>query len=108
LTSATDDRTDWERQIAKIETAEAKRGVNTQINQLLTEKVAAASHPYQQLAIPYTSQTKGKSYTEEEDRFLLIHLERHKLGVEGVYELIKKDIVEWPSFRFDWCVCARQ
>lgn len=50
----------------------------------------------------HTAQTKGKTYSEEEDRFMLVRLDHHGYTTEGAYELIKKDILNWDGFRFDW------
>lgn len=52
----------------------------------------------QELHLTY-GQNKGKQYTEEEDRFLLVRLEHWSINREDVYELIKRDAGEWPLFR---------
>ena len=62
----------------------------------------AASH-----GLYLADQTKGKTYTEEEDRFLLVQLNKYGLTSEGVYDKIKKDISNWPAFRFDWFIKSR-
>ena len=62
----------------------------------------------EQLNISYANQTKGKSYSDEEDRFLLVQLSKHGYGVDDVYERIKREICEWPAFRFDWYVTLHQ
>ena len=41
-------------------------------------------------------------YSEEEDRYLLCRLNHYGMRAEDVYERIKKDITEFPVFRFDW------
>jgi SWI/SNF-related matrix-associated actin-dependent regulator of chromatin subfamily A member 5 len=53
------------------------------------------------------STTNKKVYTEEEDRFLLVML--NKYGVEGdlIYEQIRDEIRESPLFRFDWFFLSR-
>jgi hypothetical protein len=60
----------------------------------------------QELHLAY-GQNKGKQYTEEEDRFLLVRLEHWGINREDVYELIKRDAGEWPLFRFDWFLKSR-
>ena len=85
--------------------------------------------PFHQLCIVY-GKSKGKRYTEEEDRFLVCML--HRLGIdrENVYEELRAAIrhvplveaVDWnklslfyvyfenrsnPQFRFDWFLKSR-
>ncbi|KAG2741778.1 slide-domain-containing protein [Suillus brevipes Sb2] len=45
---------------------------------------------------------KGKVYSEEADRYLLCRLNHYGMGADDIYERIKKDIMEFPVFRFDW------
>ncbi|MBW0499315.1 hypothetical protein O181_039030 [Austropuccinia psidii MF-1] len=98
---------DHARFISKIEQAEAKRKKADRTEELLREKIGSVRLPLQNLKIHYVNQTKGKSYSEEEDRFLLVQLHRHGLGREEVYDLIKKDIIDSPLFRFDWFIKSR-
>lgn len=64
--------------------------------------------PLQQLKLNYTvSTTNKKVYTEEEDRFLLVMLDKYGLDREGVYDLIRDEIRESPLFRFDWFFLSR-
>lgn len=60
----------------------------------------------QELELNYPT-TKGKVYSEEEDRYLLCRLNHYGMGVDDVYERIKKDITEFPVFRFDWFFKSR-
>ncbi|KIO28601.1 hypothetical protein M407DRAFT_6651 [Tulasnella calospora MUT 4182] len=53
------------------------------------------------------SQTKGKVYSEEEDRYLLCRLAYYGLESDEVFEKIKRDICEFPVFRFDWFLKSR-
>ena len=50
---------------------------------------------------------KGKIYSEEEDRYLLCRLHHYGLKTDDVYERIKRDITEFPVFRFDWFFKSR-
>lgn len=88
--------------INKIETAEASREKQERQHRLVRAKVDSVAHPFQLLKIQYANQTKGKSYSEEEDRFLLCMLARHGTSDAGTYEIIKREILEFPAFRFDW------
>lgn len=52
----------------------------------------------QEIKLQY-GQNKGKQYNEEEDRFLLVRMHHHGIDREDCYELVKRDIGEWPLFR---------
>jgi SWI/SNF-related matrix-associated actin-dependent regulator of chromatin subfamily A member 5 len=60
----------------------------------------------QELELSYPT-TKGKVYSEEEDRYLLCRLNHYGMRAEDVYERIKKDVTEFPVFRFDWFFKSR-
>jgi SWI/SNF-related matrix-associated actin-dependent regulator of chromatin subfamily A member 5 len=60
----------------------------------------------QELELNYPT-TKGKVYSEEEDRYLLCRLNHYGMRMDEVYERIKKDISEFPVFRFDWFFKSR-
>ena len=60
----------------------------------------------QELELNYPT-TKGKVYSEEEDRYLLCRLSHYGMRTDDVYERIKKDISEFPVFRFDWFFKSR-
>jgi SWI/SNF-related matrix-associated actin-dependent regulator of chromatin subfamily A member 5 len=55
----------------------------------------------QELELNYPT-TKGKVFSEEEDRYLLCRLSHYGMQTEDVYDQTKKDITEFPVFRFDW------
>ncbi|KAL8635470.1 MAG: hypothetical protein Q9226_009354 [Calogaya cf. arnoldii] len=64
--------------------------------------------PLQQLKLNYSvSTTNKKVYTEEEDRFLLVMLDRLGVDGEGIHERIRDEIRESPLFRFDWFFLSR-
>ncbi|CAE6466482.1 unnamed protein product [Rhizoctonia solani] len=97
---------DAERIMQRFEDADAKREKQNVTEDLLRRKVAAYNFPMQELHLNY-NQTKGKIYSEEEDRYLLCRLNHYGLGAEDVYDRIKKDILEFPVFRFDWFIKSR-
>ncbi|KAG9096339.1 hypothetical protein FRC06_008763 [Ceratobasidium sp. 370] len=97
---------DAERIMQRFEDADNKREKQNVTEDLLRRKVAAYNFPMQELHLNY-NQTKGKIYSEEEDRYLLCRLNHYGLGAEDVYERIKKDILEFPVFRFDWFIKSR-
>ncbi|OZJ01930.1 hypothetical protein BZG36_04839 [Bifiguratus adelaidae] len=98
---------DWEKIIARIEKGESDIQKQVDVQGQLTAKVSRHRMPLQQLKIPYNLTTKGKNYTEEEDRFLVVMLERYGYGTENVYEKIRWEIRQSPLFRFDWFLKSR-
>ncbi|OAD75458.1 Homeodomain-like DNA binding domain-containing transcription factor [Phycomyces blakesleeanus NRRL 1555(-)] len=98
---------DYEKQISKIEKGESELEKQADIQGQLTEKVNQHRVPLQQLKIHYTQPTKGKNYTEEEDRFLLVMLEKYGYGTENVYDNIRREIKSSALFRFDWFLKSR-
>lgn len=75
---------------------------------MLRKKMQQYRVPLQQLKINYSvSTTNKKVYTEEEDRFLLVLLDKYGVDSEGIFERIRDDIRESPLFRFDWFFLSR-
>jgi SWI/SNF-related matrix-associated actin-dependent regulator of chromatin subfamily A member 5 len=56
--------------MANIERGESRLQKQQEIQDILTAKIASLKQPLQQLRINY-GQSKGKNYTEEEDRFMV-------------------------------------
>lgn len=102
------DIADHAKYIRVIEQGEEKlRKMNHQ-RKMLRKKMEMYRVPLQQLKINYTvSTTNKKVYTEEEDRFLLVMLDRYGVEGEGLYEKIRDEIRESPLFRFDWFFLSR-
>ncbi|KAI8992400.1 SNF2 family N-terminal domain-containing protein [Pilobolus umbonatus] len=98
---------DYEKHISKIEKGESELEKQADIQGQLTEKVRRHRVPLQQLKIHYTQPTKGKNYTEEEDRFLVVMLEKYGYGTDNVYDHIRQEIKQSPLFRFDWFLKSR-
>ena len=99
---------DFPKYIATIEAGEEKaRKLNHQ-RKMLRRKMEMYRVPLQQLKLNYSvSTTNKKIYTEEEDRFLLVMLDRFGVDGEGIYERIRDEIRESPLFRFDWFFLSR-
>ncbi|KAI9566285.1 SNF2 family N-terminal domain-containing protein [Boletus coccyginus] len=91
---------------ARIAEGEAKRNKRSNLEYLLTKKISSVKHPMQELELNYPT-TKGKVYSEEEDRYLLCRLNHYGMRAEDVYECMKRDISEFPVFRFDWFFKSR-
>ncbi|KAK7470113.1 chromatin remodeling complex Adenosinetriphosphatase [Stygiomarasmius scandens] len=97
---------EYPRIAVRIAEGEAKRNKRDNLESLLDEKINSVKYPMQELELNYPT-TKGKVYSEEEDRYLLCRLYHYGMQVEDVYERIKKDITEFPVFRFDWFFKSR-
>ncbi|KAF9916163.1 hypothetical protein BX616_004467 [Lobosporangium transversale] len=97
---------DYERIITAIEKGESKLQRQSDIQDQLSAVVHRHRVPLQQLKIAY-NQTKTRNYTEEEDRFLIIQLERLGYGTDDVYDKIRDEIRKSPLFRFDWFLKSR-
>ncbi|KAK3707858.1 chromatin remodeling complex Adenosinetriphosphatase [Vermiconidia calcicola] len=98
----------WEKHISAIKDGEHRAQRTIEQRDLLKKKLKMYRVPLQQLKLNYTvSTTNKKVYTEEEDRFLLVMLDRYGLDSEGLYENIRDEIRESPLFRFDWFFLSR-
>lgn len=99
---------DAEKFIAVIVDAEDRRKKRAKEIKALDHKISSVRVPLAQLKITYSvSTTNKKVYTEEEDRFILVMLQRYGLGTDDVYEKIRDEIRESPLFRFDWFFLSR-
>ncbi|TFY66698.1 hypothetical protein EVG20_g4392 [Dentipellis fragilis] len=90
----------------RIKEGEQKRNKRSNLETLLARKIASVRYPMQELELNYPT-TKGKVYSEEEDRYLLCRLNHYGMRADDVYERIKKDVGEFPVFRFDWFFKSR-
>ncbi|KAF8484763.1 P-loop containing nucleoside triphosphate hydrolase protein [Russula ochroleuca] len=97
---------EYPRIAARISEGEAKRNKRSNLEALLAKKIGSFRYPMQELELNYPT-TKGKVYSEEEDRYLLCRLSHYGMRTDDVYERIKKDISEFPVFRFDWFFKSR-
>jgi len=98
----------WEKHISAIKEGEQRAARVIEQRELLKKKLAMYRVPLQQLKLNYTvSTTNKKIYTEEEDRFLLVMLNKYGIDTEGLYEKIRDEIRESPLFRFDWFFLSR-
>ncbi|EJT80191.1 ISWI chromatin-remodeling complex ATPase ISW2 [Gaeumannomyces tritici R3-111a-1] len=99
---------DYPKAIKTIEDGEEKLRKIEHQRKMLRKKMGQYRVPLQQLKINYSvSTTNKKVYTEEEDRFLLVMLDKHGIDSEGIFEKIRDEIRESPLFRFDWFFLSR-
>ncbi|KAG9250189.1 SWI/SNF family of DNA-dependent ATPase [Emericellopsis atlantica] len=99
---------DYQKHLRVIEDGEERIRRVGHHQKLLRKKMQQYRVPLQQLKINYSvSTTNKKVYTEEEDRFLLVLLDRYGIDSEGLYEKMRDDIRDSPLFRFDWFFLSR-
>ena len=99
---------DYPKHIANIEMGEEKSQKIAFQRKMLRKKMAMYRVPFQQLKLNYSvSTTNKKVYTEEEDRFILVMLDRFGIDGDGIHERIRDEIRESPLFRFDWFFLSR-
>lgn len=103
-----DEINDYAKHIKHIEDGEEKLSKIEHQRKMLRKKMGMYRVPLQQLKINYSvSTTNKKVYSEEEDRFLLVQLDKYGVDSEGIYERIRDEIRESPLFRFDWFFLSR-
>lgn len=95
-----------ERYLSAIEAGEERIKRSATQASLLKKKIGYYRSPMTQLKINY-AQNKGKVYTEDEDRFLLVKLNEHGMHREDIYDVLRNEIRESPLFRFDWFIKSR-
>lgn len=102
------DIADYSKYISLIEAGEEKTRKIEHQRKMLRKKMQQYRVPLQQLKINYSvSTTNKKVYTEEEDRFLLVLLDKYGVDSEGIYERMRDEIRDSPLFRFDWFFLSR-
>lgn len=94
----------YEKYIKSIEKAEGGRQRLEEMKKHLDKKMARYKDPLQQMKIVYSSGSKGKTYIEAEDVFLVCMM--HKLGY-GEWEKLKMEVRKAWQFRFDWFIKSR-
>ncbi|KAF2020938.1 hypothetical protein BU24DRAFT_361508 [Aaosphaeria arxii CBS 175.79] len=98
----------WQKHLNVIEEGEARVRLAEEKKRLLAKKIGQYRMPLQNMTIKYTvSTTNKKVYTEEEDRFLLVMLNKHGIEDEQINEKIRDEIRQSPLFRFDWFFLSR-
>jgi SWI/SNF-related matrix-associated actin-dependent regulator of chromatin subfamily A member 5 len=98
----------YQKYIGVIEEGEDRARKIEHQRKMLKKKLSMYRVPLQQMKINYTvSTTNKKVYTEEEDRFLLVMLDKYGVDSEGIFEKIRDEIRDSPVFLFDWFFLSR-
>ena len=94
---------EWKRIVANIERGEAKIQRQNDMLKAVRRKIGMYKNPWRDLKLVY-GPNKVKSFTEEEDRFLLCCIP--EVGF-GNWEELKAQIRQHWLFRFDWFIKSR-
>ncbi|KAJ3102943.1 hypothetical protein HDU97_000182 [Phlyctochytrium planicorne] len=97
---------DWEKHLSTIEKGEKVLVKQYEVQESLRNKVASTRLPLQQLRFNY-GQSRGKNFNEDEDRFMIVCLEKFGYGTDDVYDKIREEIKNSALFRFDWFFKSR-
>ncbi|KXS19390.1 hypothetical protein M427DRAFT_120389 [Gonapodya prolifera JEL478] len=101
-----DELTESAKAIEQISKGEKDIEYREKIGKLLKEKVSRYKHPLQELEIMYSA-NKGRTFTEEEDRYLVVAMAEHGIATDESYDYIRASIREQTMFRFDWFIKSR-
>ncbi|KAK6074830.1 SNF2 family domain-containing protein [Seiridium cupressi] len=97
-----------QKSLSVIEAGEERRSKTEHQRKMLQKKMRQYRVPLQQMKINYSvSTTNKKVYNEEEDRYLLVLLDKFGLDSEDLYERMRDEIQDSPLFRFDWFFQSR-
>ncbi|XP_055336791.1 chromatin-remodeling complex ATPase chain Iswi-like [Paramacrobiotus metropolitanus] len=91
---------------AMIEKGEQRIQRRVDIQTAMDAKMQKYRLPMVQLKFQYGN-SKGKSFNEDEDRFMICHLHRIGIDNEKAYEEIAELARKSPQFRFDWWMRSR-
>jgi SWI/SNF-related matrix-associated actin-dependent regulator of chromatin subfamily A member 5 len=94
---------DYKRILANIERGEQKIQRQDDMLKAVKKKLGSYKNPWRELKLQY-GQNKIKSFTEEEDRFLICSIT--EVGF-GNWEELKAQIRQHWQFRFDWFIKSR-
>lgn len=76
-------------------------------NEIIKKKVESCTAPMQQLQIDVPQSQGKRTFSEQEDRFLMMQLYTYGLDAPNLYEQVREAIRESPLFRFDWFFLSR-
>lgn len=98
----------YEKYINQIEVGEERVARIKLQKESLRRKVASYRYPLQELVLKYPPATTNKrTFTDEEDRFLLVQMYRYGLDRPDLYERIRDAIRQSALLRFDFFMQSR-
>ncbi|GEQ66352.1 hypothetical protein JCM33374_g15 [Metschnikowia sp. JCM 33374] len=98
----------FERYISQIESGEDKIAKVKLQKESLRRKLASYRYPLQELVLKHPpAATTKKTFTDEEDRFLIVQMYRFGLDRADLFERIRDAIRSSPLLRFDFFLQSR-
>ncbi|KAI9298836.1 slide-domain-containing protein [Neoconidiobolus thromboides FSU 785] len=97
---------EYEKMIENIERGEERIKKQNEISETINDKVSQYNNPLLQLKINYPN-GKGKYFTEEEDKFLVVMMDKYGYNNDDSYDKIRDEIRKLPQFRFNWFFKSR-
>ncbi|EPZ34649.1 hypothetical protein ROZALSC1DRAFT_27044 [Rozella allomycis CSF55] len=95
---------DHEKIVSSIEKGELKLKKIQEIQSLIDNKITSVKKPLQDLSL---SNCKSKSFSEIEDRFLLLKIHQIGYSTDDLYEKIRFEIKNSHLFKFNWFFRSR-
>lgn len=97
----------FERYITQIEAGEERLRKLMHQQQLLRKKIEQYPVPQCEMVITYPANNSKKTYSVDEDRFILLMADKYGLASDNLWERVREDIKKSPLFRFDWFFLSR-
>jgi SWI/SNF-related matrix-associated actin-dependent regulator of chromatin subfamily A member 5 len=97
----------YEKYISQIEAGEKKARKMLTQSKLLAQKVSQTPDPLEHMTIQYPPNNSKRVYSLQEDRFLLVTVNKFGLLSENLYEQVKAAIRKSEHFKFDWFFLSR-
>lgn len=97
----------YERQLMHIEQGEDRIRKLAVQNEMLRRKMAQYKSPLQQMNLKNPPHSSKRTFTDDEDRFLLVQMFRIGLDNPEVYEIMRETIQTSPLFDFDFWFQSR-
>lgn len=97
----------WERYLAQIDAGEERLRKLVHQQKLLRQKIEQYNVPQAEMTITYPANNSKKTYSVDEDRFILLSADKYGLATDNLWERVREDIKKSPLFRFDWFFLSR-
>ncbi|GMM50652.1 hypothetical protein DASB73_016100 [Starmerella bacillaris] len=100
---------DYERYLGQLEAGESRNRREKHRMNLLTQKVNTSRTPLIDLVVaqPTGGSSTRNRFSDSNDRFLVVEMERIGLDKEDLYDTIKENIQTCGLFDFDWYFLSR-